>query len=38
MREGDIAPNFTLIDQNGNDFELYKSLTAKNITCILSKG
>jgi peroxiredoxin len=26
MKIGDIVPNFTLKDENGNDFELYKNL------------
>jgi len=26
MKIGDIVPNFTLKDEKGNDFELYKNL------------
>ena len=37
MSEGDIAPNFTLKDQNGNDFELYKNLTAKILLVFYPK-
>ena len=37
MREGDIAPNFRLKDQDGNDFELYKNLTAKILLIFYPK-
>lgn len=37
MREGNIAPNFSLKDQNGNDFELYRNLTVKILLVFYPK-
>jgi peroxiredoxin len=37
MKEGDIAPNFILKDENGNDFELYKNLTKKILIVFYPK-
>lgn len=37
MKTGDIAPNFNLIDQYGNDFELYKNLNKKVLLVFYPK-
>lgn len=37
MKEGDIAPNFTLKDENGNDFELYKNLDVQVLLVFYPK-
>lgn len=34
---GDVAPNFILKDQNGNDFELYKNLDQKILLVFYPK-
>jgi peroxiredoxin len=37
MNAGDVAPNFILKDQNGNDFELYKNLNQKLLLVFYPK-
>jgi peroxiredoxin Q/BCP len=37
MKEGDIAPNFILKDENGNDFELYKNLDTQVLLVFYPK-
>lgn len=37
MKEGDIAPNFILKDENGNDFELYKNLGTQVLLAFYPK-
>jgi peroxiredoxin Q/BCP len=37
MKTGDIAPNFKLKDQNGNDFELYENLNKKVLLIFYPK-
>ena len=37
MSEGDIAQNFRLKDQNGNEFELYENLTVKVLPVFYPK-
>lgn len=37
MKTGDIAPNFNLKNQNGNDFDLYKNLTKKILLVFYPK-
>jgi peroxiredoxin len=37
MKEGDIAPNFILKNENGNEFELYKNLDSKVLLVFYPK-
>lgn len=37
MKEGDIAPNFILKDETGNDFELYKNLDTQVLLVFYPK-